>query len=275
MGLFTPNYDKPGKGIEKNAPQKRRIWQFFEVIGEQYSKLIQANIVYSIAMLPLMIGVMLCFDIDFSAPSILVFKDGKLDLLGAILLLISLFVSFPATLGFTYILRNIQRWQHAWIWHDFIKHTKKSYWQGVINGVVTFVCYFLFVFAYGAYKSGIINLGIMNYVLSVVMLICIVIFTWMEFYVNTMIVTFDLKMKHIYQNAFIFALAKLPLNILISAICIVLMYLVCLIPLRPITFLLTFFIWYALFGFIVVFSVYPAIDKYMLKKAEPATETAE
>ena len=119
------------------------------------------------------------------------------------------------------------------------------------------------------------NLGLINYVLSIVMLICIVMFTWMEFYVNTMIVTFDLKMRHIYQNAFIFALAKLPLNLLISVICIVLMYLICFIPLQAITFLLTFFVWYSLFGFIVVFSVYPSIDKYMLKKAETSTEAEE
>lgn len=268
MGLFTPNYNKPGKGIEKDAPQKRRIWQFFEIIREQYSKLILANILYSLFMLPLMVGIMLCFGIDFSAPSIIVFKNNMIDLVGLICLIISIFVSFPATLGFTYILRNVQRWQHAWIWHDFIKHTKKSYWQGVVNGVVTLLCYFFFIFAYGAYRSGIINLGIYNYPLSIVMLLCILVFTWMQFYVNTMIVTFDLKMKQVYQNAFIFAIAKLPLNILISLICIVLFYLLLLIPIPFITFFLTFIIWYSLFGFIVVFGVYPSIDKHMLSKVE-------
>ena len=79
MGLFTPNYNKPGKGIEKDAPQKRRIWQFFEIIREQYSKLILANILYSLFMLPLMVGIMLCFGIDFSAPSIIVFKINMID----------------------------------------------------------------------------------------------------------------------------------------------------------------------------------------------------
>ena len=275
MGLFTPNYDKPGKGVDKNAPEKRRIWLFFEIIWNQASKLILANLLYSIAMLPLMVGVMLCFEINFDNPSIIAFRNNQIDVLGMILLIISLFTSFPATTGFTYILRNIQRREHAWIWHDFMKHTRINYFKGVANGFVTLLLYIVLITSYGVYRSGILNIGFISYYLAGVMLIGVIIFTWMQFYVNTMIVTFDLKLGTIYKNAFIFALGKLPLNLMISAICIVLLYTLLLFPIPFLTFLMSFVVWYVLFGFIVVFSVYPTIDQHMISKAKVKSDIEE
>ena len=269
MGLLSKNYDKPGKGVDKNAPSKRRIWEFFEIIWNQASKLVLANIVYSVAMLPLLVGLWLTFELNFdvNSPFIINFYHNKIDILGVVLLVLSIFVSFPATTGFTYILRNIQRRQHAWIWHDFIKHTKANYWHGVKNGVVTLVAYFVFIFAYNVYSADLMGMGALSFALKYMMILFTIIFTWMQFYVNTMIVTFELKMRDIYKNALIFAIAKLPMNIFVSAVCVVIFALILLIPIRIIAFILTFFIWYALFGFIVVFAVYPSIDKFMIQKA--------
>ena len=46
MGLFKANYAKPGPGVSKDAPQKRRIIVFFEILGRKYWKLAQANLVF-------------------------------------------------------------------------------------------------------------------------------------------------------------------------------------------------------------------------------------
>ncbi len=270
MGFFSKNYDKPGRGVDKDGPSKRRIWEFFEIIWNQASKLVLANILYSVAMLPLMVGLYLTFEInmDITSPFIVNFRNNQIDIFGSLLLILSVFTSFPATMGFTYILRNIQRRQHAWIWHDFIKHTGANYWHGVKNGIVTLVAYFVFIFAFNVYNADLMKLGTMSFALKYMMILFTVIFTWMGFYVNTMAVTFDLKMKDIYKNALIFAIAKLPLNLFISVVCIAIFVLILLIPIPFIAFLLTFFVWYALFGFIVVFAVYPSIDKYMIQKAD-------
>ncbi len=268
MGLFSPNYAKPGPGIDKNAPEKHRIWQFFEILWNQLSKLCKANLLYFIAMIPLMLGLYLCFKIDVTSPSFVVLRTpGEIDLLGLLLLVASVFVTFPATLGFTYILRNIQRREHAWIWHDFIKHTKLNYKKGVINGALTLVLYYMLLNAHALYKGGIFNIPVLDMYLSILMIIIMIIFTWMQFYVNTMIVTFDMKLKDIYRNAFLFSIAKIPLNIFISLVCIILAIGLWLIPL--ITIFGTLLIAFSLLGFIVVFSVYPTIDKHMISKAEP------
>ncbi len=280
MGLFTSYFTKPGPGVDKNAPEKLRIWQFFEIFWGQLSKLCLMNMVYFIAMIPLVLGLFLCFDFNIDAPLFIALPtnaDGipTMDLAGLILIVVSVFVSFPATLGFTFVLRNIQRREHAWIWHDFLKHIKANYKKGVINGVVTLLVYYLLFNAHTLYYSQtVFSSGYANTFLAMLMVALMVLFTWAQFYVNTMIVTFDLKLKDIYRNAFLFAISKVPLNILISIICVLLGFgvfvLFYIIPVLAV--LLAFLILYSLFGFITVFCVYPTIDKYMI---EPVTEKSE
>lgn len=280
MGLFSSDFTKPGPGVDKNAPEKLRIWQFFEIFWGQLSKLCLMNLIYFIAMLPLMLGLILCFDFQLDAPLFIALPtnaDGvaTLDLTGLILIVLSVFVSFPATVGFTFVMRNIQRREHAWIWHDFVKHIKANYKKGVINGVVTLLVYYLLFNAHAHYYSqAILGSGYINNFLAILVLALIVLFTWAQFYVNTMIVTFDLKLKDIYRNALIFSISKAPINILISIICLILGFgvfvLYCIIPVLAV--LLAFVILYSLFGFITVFCVYPTIDKYMI---EPIAEKSE
>ncbi len=280
MGLFTSYFTKPGPGVDKNAPEKLRIWQFFEIFWGQLSKLSLMNMIYFIAMIPLVLGLFLCFEFNIDAPLFIALPtnaDGvaTIELAGLILIVVSVFVSFPATVGFTFVMRNIQRREHAWIWHDFIKHIKANYKKGVINGVVTLLVYYLLFNAHALYYSqAVFGSGYANTFLAMIMVALMVLFTWAQFYVNTMIVTFDLKLKDIYKNALLFAISKAPLNILVSIICLILAFgvlvLFYIIPVLAVV--LAFLILYSLFGFITVFCVYPTIDKYMI---EPVTEKSE
>ena len=122
------------------------------------------------------------------------------------------------------------------------------------------------------YRSQIFNLGIANTFLTSFIVVIGVLFTWMQYYVNTMIVTFDLSLKDIYKNALLFAIGRLPLNILISVIGIIVFILVLMIP-SVILYILWFLILYSLFGIITVFMVYPTIDKYMIKANENKEES--
>lgn len=273
MGLFSVNYNKPGPGVSKNGPQKHRFWQFFEIYWGQFSKLCLLNILYLIASIPLMLGLYLCFKIDVTSSTLIVLRTpGSIDILGLGLIVLSVFTTFPATLGFTFVLRNIQRREHAWIWHDFMKHTRSNYKKGVINGALVLLLYYFLINAYGIYRANILGIGLLNIYLSWVIFIMIILFTWMEFYVNTMIVTFDMKLKDIYKNSFIFAVAKLPLNLFISIVCLALLLGIYLIPIPLITLIIFFVMFFSLFGFITVFSVYPTIDKHMISQVEKAEE---
>lgn len=275
MGLFSSYFNKPGPGVEKDGPEKHRIWQFFEIFWGQLSKLSLINMIYFVAMIPLALGLYLCFSIDFEAPSFIVLRTpGSIDLIGLIMLVASIFVTFPATLGFTFVLRNIQRREHAWIWHDFIKHIKANYKKGVLNGIVTLCGYYIMINAHTMYCSQLVfGSGYINTFLATVMIGIILLFTWAQFYVNTMIVTFDLRLRDIYKNSVLFAISRVPMNLVISIICILLafgLYVLWLI-IPPLALLIVFLIALSLFGFITVFSIYPTIDKYMIS----ATKTRE
>ena len=282
MGLFSSYFNKPGPGVDKDAPEKLRIWQFFEIFWGQLSKLCVLNMIYFVATIPLLLGLFLCFEFRIDAPLFIAVRQingvAVMDVAGLICLVISVFVTFPATLGFTFVMRNIQRREHAWIWHDFIKHTKANYKKGVINGIVVLLGYYLLFNAHAMYYShAVFSSGYINSLLSLLMVVFLVAFTWAQFYVNTMIVTFDLKLRDIYRNALIFTISKVPLNILITIICLVLglgLYVLALIiPILGL--LITLLILFSLFGFIIVFCVYPTIDKYMITPAEEMAESEE
>ena len=44
MGFLQANYDKPGAGVRKDAPQKKEFVLFFEIYARKFWNLIQAVI---------------------------------------------------------------------------------------------------------------------------------------------------------------------------------------------------------------------------------------
>lgn len=256
MALFKPGYLKEGKGVDRNAPEKNRFFLFFELFFGHLGRLITVNVVYLVTMLPLLLG-LYCT---------LKFKD----IIGLGFLIISVFTTFPMTCGFTYVIRNMQRREHAWIIRDMFKHAKLNYKKAVINGVVQLAAYFLLYMAgiFYTYSIG----GRMGFLCSCIVIVASLIFMWMQFYMNIMIVTFDLKLTHIYKNALIFAIAKAPLNLLITVICVALAFLFDSYLPPTINVLLLILIYPALFGFITVYCIYPTIDKNMISKAGEADD---
>ena len=264
MGLFTPGFLKEGKGIEKDAPEKNRFFLFFELFFGHFSKLITVNFVYFITMLPLFLGIIL--SVDFSG---FPFKFTG-DIVGMILIVVSVFTSFPMTAGFTFVVRNMQRREHAWIIRDMFKHAKMNYKKAAINGAVQIVVYFLMYVAFITYRYNIA--GTLGFALSWIIVMISILFIWMQYYMNLMIVTFDLALKQIYKNAFIFAIAKLPVNLLITIICTALIILCMWYVPTVINVLLLAVIYLSLLGFITIYGIYPSVDKIMISAAEESED---
>ncbi len=276
MGLFGGNYSKVGPGVSKNAPEKTRFFLFFELLGRKFTKLIPLNIIYVITLLPLIFGIMLSVTINpeiLSSGDINIENLGSLpffvftgDIIGLLFLLASVFVTGPATCGFTYVLRNMQRQEHTWIFSDFREHFAKNYKQGVIMGVIDIVVAFLLYVAYCFYAYTMPVLMSNNIAIALFgkyfIIVISVLFVMMHYYIYTMIVTFDMKLKDILKNAVIFSLGKLPLNIFISILLVAAALVSVLYMLIGILCAAIFSV--ALLGFIVVFSVYPTIERSMI-----------
>jgi len=276
MGLFGNNWSTPGPGVSKNEPEKKRFFLFLDLLGRKFSKLIFLNLIYFITILPLAFGII--FSVGFH-PQIV--SDGSLiyenlgkyplfvftgDIIGLILIFISLFITGPATCGFTYVLRNMQRQEHTWVWSDFIEHFTKNFKQGIIIGILDIVISILLYFAFHFYAYALPVINPQSALISSIGKYAVVfiafIFLSMHYYLYVMTVTFDLKIKDIIKNAAIFAFAKLPLNLFLTILIFVIVA-ISILYIGPgvicaIVFTLSFI------GFMVVFSTYPTIEKYMI-----------
>lgn len=279
MAKIITKDTKPGKGIEKDAPEKRRFFLFFELFFGKFFKLVTLNFLYFVTLLPLIVGinysVMINPLIEKSADILkytpIIFTP---TIPGVILLVVSIFITGPATAGFVYVIRNIQRREHTWIFSDFFKQFKKNYKQGLAMSAIDIPAYlvlviallfYLYIMPVDAPEAG----TVMPFLGAVFVGAVTLVFTWAHYYIYTMMVTFELNFSKLFKNSLIFAIGKLPLNLLISVFVIAVIalnvYVGVLVP--AISGILLPVISLSLIGFIIVFSTYPTIDKMMIQKA--------
>ncbi|MEG1879885.1 MAG: DUF624 domain-containing protein [Oscillospiraceae bacterium] len=302
MGLFSRNWNKPGKGVDPNEPQKRSFFRFFDIFFRKFWHFVKLNLIYAIALIPtfIIVGLLAGFvsghvlslpglmDSINSMANEMVASGGAEALTfeayqAQTVVLIDLFIRLivavlfvlilgmgPATAGLAYVLRNFAREEHAWIWSDFKDAAKSNFKQASIVFLIDVVVYSLLFISISFYGQ----IGGWMAMLKYPLIIVAIIFAFMHFYIYQMMVTFKLSIKNLYKNALIFALGKLPSNVLtlflilfvnlgLAYLCIVLggaysiMLLLALLLLEA-TILLSFS------GFIISFSTYPKIKKYML-----------
>lgn len=276
MGLFGGNYERAGAGVSKNEREKKRFFLFLELLGRKFSKLLFLNFIYFAALLPLAFGIVL--SVKFN-PQII--SDGNLivenlskyplfvlngDIIGLCLLIISVFITSPATCGFTYVIRNMQRQEHTWVFSDFREHFAKNYRQALALGIIDAVVVMLLLFAYVFYSFMLPAIMPDNTIISSVgtalVIIISLLFLMMHYYIYVMMVTFKLKIKDIFKNALIFTFAKLPLNLFLTVILALIVGLSFYYINVGVIFAFVFSLSFT--GFLIVFSIYPTIDKYMI-----------
>ena len=281
MGLFN-GYMKEGPGVSKNAPEKHRFFLFFELFGRKFSKLIQLNLMLLICLIPLILGLYLSLRLNpniiadgvvnteaMGSQPLIVFSG---DIIGLALFIIGLVIAGPAIAGFTYIIRNFQREEHAWLFSDFKDNFKSNFKQATavafIDAAVYLLLYVAFVFY--TYQLPVTNPEMVKVApaLSAAIAVMAVVYTWMHYYIHVMMVTFTLKLKDIFRNALLFAIGKLPINLLITVICGAIIFLSIYYNML-IGIIVAMLITLSLIGYIVIFTVYPTIDNYLIKPVTP------
>lgn len=277
MGIFN-GYLKEGPGVSKDAPEKHRFFLFFELFGRKFTKLIQLNLILFACLLPMAVGLFnsIMFNpniITESGLNLQILKSQPLihfsgDLSALIIYIVSLFIAGPAIAGFTYVIRNFQREEHAWVLSDFKDNFKNNFKQAsilaIIDSIVYFILYVAFVFytyALPAHSTAITELAPM---LTAVIAVITIIYTWMHYYLYVMMVTFDLSLKDMFKNALLFSIGKLPLNIFITAVCLGIIGLSIYFNIVA-GIIAAACITLSLIGYIIVFSVYPTIDEYLIQ----------
>lgn len=108
---FFGNYNKPGKGVEKDEPRKKGLMLFFTVFQRKFWKMLQLSMLYTLFCIPIItIG--------------------------------------PATAALTFVVRNYSREQHSWHFSDFMEQFKLNFKQGLLFGIIDMVIYFSLIFSF-------------------------------------------------------------------------------------------------------------------------------
>ena len=217
MGLFSINYNKPGPGIDKDAPKKPAFFIFFEVLKRKFWNLLKISIMYAIFNIP---GIIMSYFITSMFLQKINVDGGFGDLyirlfISAIFMMMTMVTFGPVQAGITYILRNYSREEHSFIWWDFKEHFKKNFKQSIIVMLIDFVVLYLLTIAINFYSSldSIIGAAAIGFVIMTMLL-----FTMMHFFIYPMMVTVELSTKNLYKNALIFAILKFFPNILMLVI---------------------------------------------------------
>lgn len=262
MGLFNQDYDKPGKGVRKNEPQKKGAALYWELFSRKWRSYIVLNLLYAVTCVPAFI---IYFFIAFGLmPGETPAQDTSLAIMIAGFM-VTFFATSPFKAGYIYVLRNYVRQQHAWTTSDFFEATRKNFRQATLMFVIDLVASICFLFAIRFYFT-LSQTTIWVSVLLGVVIIAMVMFAIMQSFTWCMMVTFELKTKAIYKNAYLLSMATIPVNVVSLLIRV------------GATALIFSSVLLAVFAMIVVFFsaeglleqmlAYPTIDKFMMPKEE-------
>ncbi|MGN1058795.1 MAG: YesL family protein, partial [Clostridia bacterium] len=260
-------YSKPGKGISKEEAARRN---YFDILGRHFWDLVKLNLLFVLCniifigaavllALPYLLNIETVIDSILRQPNILLPP----------LPFIPFMFMGPFIAGLTYVLRNWSRQEHAFLVSDFFEHTKKNWKQGLILSVLSTVITYLFLTAVIFYlKQGLPS----SVILSIALVLSVMLLT-MSFYTYPMVVTFDMKLKDIIKNAWIFSMAKLPQNlfflVIIAAVHILLMW-----YLPVVWVLLMGLVLIAWTGYTINYYVWHVMNKYMMSQI-PAEQPAD
>jgi uncharacterized membrane protein YesL len=250
MAFLGFDYAKPGPGVQKNEPSYKSILVFFEIYRRKFWDLIKINLLYFASVILLFLPVIL-----------LALNHGVGRNLYSLISLLPISLAGPATAGFTYILRNNVWQKHVFLWTDYKDAIRRNWKQSLVAALALIVAVVFTIVCIPFYAQHAQS----NPIFVIPLLLCPAAFIWfvfMQYYVFVMIVTFDLKLKQIYKNAFIMAIIGIGRNLLVTILCGAILLLCYISPLADV---LIPVIWLSTAGMIVNFAVWPLIQKYMIQ----------
>ncbi|MBE6810303.1 MAG: DUF624 domain-containing protein [Ruminococcaceae bacterium] len=187
-GLFGfLDFTREGPGIRKDAPKKKTFFVFFETFFRNFWRFFSINLVYFLTSIPILTNGM-------------------------------------ATAGITNITRNIARDKHSFGLSDFFETIKRNWKQSLAVGIINTIITALLLFGIWFYNESYLQTQQTLSLAGLIMvLIVFAIFGIMNFYIYTLMITFNFKLKSLYTNSFKFVFVNLWKNLL-CGICVLLIY---------------------------------------------------
>ncbi len=171
--------------------------------------------------------------------------------------------------GMTYITRNFAREEHAFVWFDFFDQIKKNWKQSLLHGIVTYFVIFVAYYALTFYFAASASKGWLLLIPGVLCMLLLIAFTFAQYYIFQMIVTFELPYKNMVKNGLIFSIAAFLRNLLITILHVVVWGFTILLLATPETCILGILLLLigipAFSSIFTNFVTYPVVVRFMIK----------
>ncbi len=267
---------KEGKGVTKEHINKRKGFMLFlDIYFRRFWKLVLLNLIYMIVSIPAIfisykfVQYALVFYMHFAGIS----PENTEAVTAAIRLtpmLTAIIIQFcgagPATAGFNHVLRKYVNDNHAWVWADFVRGMKENLRQSLAVYIINMAYTVLATGSFLFYKYIMPDMQ----VLSVVIFTVSLAFLMMQMYTYQLMVGFKLTIKELYKNSAILTIVKLPTNMGIAFISVMLLYFMCTLAVSvpPAMLMFTFIIIMLVFFSVVtlaqMFMTRRIIQKYLI-----------
>ncbi len=263
------SYVKPGKGVSKEDLEKTGVELYLDIFFRRAWKMMTLNVLYLLVSIPAMIISLFISLYFFTLAANLKNISVEENVLSVVLLSFALaFVFFqvtgsgPASVAKTYVLRKYVNDRHSWPVSEFFENIKRNFKQGLL-------VYFINIIAISAllFSSLFYSTVIKSSILSIGAICVLAIFTMMQFYVYQLVASMELKTKHIYKNALVLTLIKLPWNVLVAAVTFAFMYILYYLTFKitSIAVILILAIYFAIVTFTQIFMTNNIINKYVIE----------
>jgi len=212
MAGFFGNRNKPGKGVDRDAPPQNAFIRYFTVFIRHFWSLSFVNLIYLIVLIPVVaacLGLLqLVFALGFGENWVLILLSFAPIILLA-----------PANAGITKITRDFAREEPVFVWQDFWESAKKNLKQSLAVSTIGYIGAFVFTLVLIFYYNFVDFNNFLSLLPFVACLVLCVLFICAIFYMQLMVVTLDLKIKQIVKNSFILTIACFFKNLLCLAVC--------------------------------------------------------
>lgn len=266
----------PGEEYEDN---RSRLAIFLGVLGRKFSRLILVNLMFMVFNIP---AIILSYYISVYMVALFVpgantmsMEDFRILVLDSgfptamFFMAVPVITFGPAQAGLTYLLRCYSYERPTFTWSDFKDKMKENMRQGIIVSVINisvFIFLLIDLYLYPRVSNGNALFSVANGL----MVIVFVLFIMACMYLYPMMVTYELRIRDLYKNAVIFALARFVPNLAVLFLCFLvtvgptlLFYVAPSGIILVITYLLYITLGFTLPGLIINFMVNPAMDKHL------------
>ena len=259
MGIFFKNYESAGSGIAKNAPKKKGIALFWDIVGRKFWKLMALNLLYMLFFLPLIIML----------PVMSIFKNNYEASIASMIVLLVIFAIFigPATAGMTKVIRLFFINKHSFIGRDFFNGFKSNFKRAALIGFFDCLIIASAFAAFNVYPALAMQTeSKLLYIPMIITFSLFLVIVIMNHYIFLMMTATNLSMKNLFKNSFALSFVAIKQNLLVFALILIVLILMFLLRIYvlPVFLMLMPFFPAAFLCLLNCFISYPVIQKYVI-----------